>query len=444
MRSTLLRRLGVAVATVPLVTLAACGSGGGAEGGGSDSFTYWSMWQEGEPQQQVIQEQLDAFTEETGITVEVEWSGREVLNQVVPRLNAGNPPDLIDQGAPDIAAALGPVDGASDLSGVLASEIPGEGVTVGEVLPDSLLEMVTGEDGKPFQVPYEVIGSSIWVNAERDPDLAENPPATWADFMSTLDDLKADGRTPIALDGDISDYAAYWLAWALVRIGGPGTLTEAAADSTGAAFESEAWVQATEAVEELITGGYFPEGFNGTKFPTQQSAWADQSSDTNVILMGSWLPSEATASLDKGGQDPDSFDPRSFPFPAMGSDDQGAGVVEAAPVGFSIPSKARNADAAAQFISYFMHKDRISGIATEAKNLTPRTDVEAPPELADYGKEYGAATHYALFSDGIALAEPKWNTDVWQPAIGEFFGGGLDAAGFRQQLAEKTKDLQGG
>lgn len=443
MRSPFLRRLGVAVATAPLIALVACG-GGGESGGGSDSFTYWSMWQEGEPQQQVIQGQLDAFTEETGITVEVEWSGRDVLGQVVPRLNAGNPPDLIDQGAPDIAAALGPVDGAADLSEVFASEIPGEGVTVAEVLPEQINDSITGEDGKPFLVPYEVIGSSIWVNAERDPELAEDPPATWDEFMDTMDDLKADGRTPIALDGDIKDYAAYWLSWALVRIGGPGTLTEAAADSTGAAFEGDAWVQATEAIEELITGDYFPEGFNGTKFPTQQSAWADQSSDTNVILMGSWLPSETSASLEKAGKDPESLQPRSFPFPAMGDDDQGAGVVEAAPVGFAIPSKARNADAAGQFISYFMHKDRISGIATEAKNLTPRTDVEAPVELADYGKEYAEATDHALFSDGIALAEPKWTTDVWQPAIASFFGGDLDAAAFRQQLAEKTVTLRGG
>lgn len=444
MRSTLLRRLGVAVATVPLITLTACGSGGGEGGGGSDSFTYWSMWQEGEPQQKVIQEQLDAFTEETGITVEVEWSGREVLNQVVPRLNAGNPPDLIDQGAPDIEAALGPVDGASDLTEIYDSEIPGEGVSVREVLPEQLNDSVTDDEGMPFLVPYEVIGSSMWVNAERDPELAENPPATWDDFMAAMDDLKADGRTPIALDGDIKDYAAYWLSWALVRIGGPGTLTDAAADASGKSFESDAWVQATEAIEELITGGYFPEGFNGTKFPTQQSAWADQSSDTNVILMGSWLPSEASASLEKAGKDPASLDAHSFPFPAMGDDDKGAGLVEAAPVGFAIPSKARNAEPAGQFISYFMHKDRIAGIATEAKNLTPRTDVEAPPELADYGAEYSEATDYALFSDGIALDEPKWNTDVWQPAIASFFGGDLDAAALRKQLAEKTEALQGG
>lgn len=443
MRSPLLRRLGVAAAAVPLITLAACGSGGG-EGGGSDSFTYWSMWQEGEPQQQVIQEQLDAFTEETGITVEVEWSGREVLNQVVPRLNAGNPPDLIDQGAPDIEAALGPVDGASDLTEVFDSEIPGEGVSVREVLPEQLNESITDDESKPFLVPYEVIGSSMWVNAERDPELAENPPATWDEFITAMDDLKADGRTPIALDGDIKDYAAYWLAWALVRSGGPGTLTEAAADASGESFETEPWVQSTEAIEGLITGDYFPEGFNGTKFPTQQSAWADQSSETNVILMGSWLPSEASASLEKAGKDPESLDPRSFPFPAMGENDEGAGVVEAAPVGFAIPSKARNADAAGQFISYFMHKDRIAGIASEAKNLTPRTDVEAPAELADYGEEYAQAEDYALASDGIALADPKWNTDVWQPAIASFFGGDLDAAGLRKHLAEKTVALQGG
>jgi len=97
--------------------------------------------------------------------------------------------------------------------------------------------------------------------------------------------------------------------------------------------------------------------------------------------MGSWLPSEATASLAKSGGSPDSIEFGSFPFPAVG-DNRGEGLVQAQPIGFVIPAKARKAAAAKQFMAWFTHKDRMARIASEAKNLTPRTDIEAPSELA--------------------------------------------------------------
>lgn len=436
------RTLLAAAGGAGLAALAGCGNGKGPGGsGGGDTFTYWSMWKEGEPQQEVFAEAIAAFTAETGIKVDVQWSGRDVLKQVVPRLNAGNPPDLIDQGAPDIAAALGEAKGAADLSDLFATTITGEQKTISEVIPEPLKDKLTGADGKPFVVPYEVIGSTMWFNAALDPGFADAPPTTWDDFLAAMTERKSQGRTPIALDGDITDYCAYWLAWPLVRAGGPGTIAKAAADASGAAFNNEVWSSCTDAVGELIKGKFFPEGFNGTKFPTQQSAWADQSSKTNVILNGSWLPSEAGSSLSKSGKDPAGLKFGSFPFPQMTAQDKGAGVVEASPVGFAITAKARHADPAKKFVAWFMNRDRIAKIATVAKNLTPRTDVEAPPELAGYAKEYAEATSYVLFADGIAQTAAKWTTDVWQPAVGQFFGGALDTAGFRAQLTEKTVAL---
>lgn len=412
------------------------GSGGGTSGAGG-TFTYWSMWQQGEDQQKVLASEIEKFTAETGIKVDVQWSGREVLTQVVPRLNAGNPPDLIDNGAPDINSKLG-LDNVMEIGDVYDMEIPGEGKKVSEVIPEALMASMQNEGGQPFLVPYEIIGSTMWYNAKVTPELA-TAPASWDDFIAVLDDLKAKGRTPLALDGDIADYCGYWVEWGVLRAAGPGSIVEAVADTSGEAFKGDAWVQATDNVEKLVSGGYFPSGFNGTKFPTQQAAWADQTSQTDVILMGSWLPSEATASLTKSGGDPASIEFGSFPFPSVG-ENKGEGLVQAQPIGFAVPAKARNADAAKQFMAWFMNKDRIARIATEAKNLTPRTDVEAPPELAGYAEEYKNAKSTTLFTDGISVVEPKWVTDVWQPALINLFGGKLSAQAFRDELATKTAD----
>lgn len=402
-----------------------------------DTFVYWSMWKEGEDQQKVLASEIANFTKDTGIKVDVQWSGREVLTQVVPRLNAGNPPDLVDNGSPDFVSKLG-VDNLMDLSDVYAMAIPGEdGKKVSDVVPEALMASMKKPGGEPFLVPYEVIGATLWFNGKITPELKDKAPATWDEFIALLDARKAAGRTPLALDGDIADYCAYWVEWGVLRAGGAGSITDAAKDKTGAKFNDPAWVVATDNVEKLVKGGYFPEGFRGTKFPTQQAGWADQSSKTDLILMGSWLPSEATASLTKSGGDPASIEFGSFPFPSVG-ENKGEGLVEAQPIGFAIPAKSKKAAAAKQFVAYFMQKDRIARIASEAKNLTPRTDVEAPPELKGFFEEYKNAKSTVLFTDGVGTAEPKWVTDIWQPAIGKLFDGNLTGEAFRKELADKT------
>ena len=42
------------------------------------SIVYWSMWEEDEPQADVIREAAEAYEEATGISVEIEWKGRKI------------------------------------------------------------------------------------------------------------------------------------------------------------------------------------------------------------------------------------------------------------------------------------------------------------------------------------------------------------------------------
>ena len=63
--------------------LAGCGgSGGGSDDGGKtddggskggDKLVYWSMWEATEPQGQAIQAAIDAYTEESGVEVDVQF-----------------------------------------------------------------------------------------------------------------------------------------------------------------------------------------------------------------------------------------------------------------------------------------------------------------------------------------------------------------------------------
>ncbi|MCY4631727.1 MAG: hypothetical protein OXE75_12715, partial [bacterium] len=43
---------------------------------------YFSMWNEGEPQQEVLAGIIDSFEADTGVEVDVLWGGREIMTSV--------------------------------------------------------------------------------------------------------------------------------------------------------------------------------------------------------------------------------------------------------------------------------------------------------------------------------------------------------------------------
>lgn len=70
-----------------------------AEGGANYDgveLTYWSMWTNAEPQGKVIQEAVDAFQEQTGAKVTIEWKGRDIKNILSSSLEAEENIDLFE------------------------------------------------------------------------------------------------------------------------------------------------------------------------------------------------------------------------------------------------------------------------------------------------------------------------------------------------------------
>ena len=53
------------------------------------------MWEEDEPQADVIREAAEAYEEATGISVEIQWKGRGIRSLIEPALDAGEQIDLL-------------------------------------------------------------------------------------------------------------------------------------------------------------------------------------------------------------------------------------------------------------------------------------------------------------------------------------------------------------
>lgn len=423
-------RLGAAalLTSLALVT-AGCGGSGGSDGGsagGKDkSFTYWSMWKVGEPQQKVIAEAITDFEKQSGVKVQAQWQGRTNLQKLVPALNTNSVPDLVDgpyiKGYPTLVTT----DQALGLKSAYDAEVDGEKVS--DLIPKKYLETIDLNlpDGQPWMLPYQIQSDAVWYNTAEHPEIKANPPKTWDEWMAMMNKLKAKGETPVAADGDIAGYNLYYLTTLILRNGGPGAFMKVASDKTGQAWKSPEALNAAKKVEQLVKGNYLINGYNASKFPAEQQRWANN--DATFMFMGSWLPTESSTYAKKG------FEYGSFPFPKTSADGTQSARVDFS--GFMVPKKAQHPDAAQQFATFFLGKKYQDAYGLQAKGIPVRSDAAVSPELATVQEAINTADSYHQQNDGVAFAG-AYNEKVLGPLNDELFLGKISATEFVNKMAD--------
>ncbi|MGC0273316.1 ABC transporter substrate-binding protein [Pseudactinotalea sp. Z1739] len=404
--------------------LAAC-SGTSADEGNAEAteFTYWSAWNEGEVQQEVMAQAIEDFTAETGIEVNVQWQGRDNVQRLVPALNTNEVPDLVDQSYVNTYGSLVAAGQVQGLSTAWNADI--EGQTLADIVPAQYLEYIDIEldDGEYWMVPYQLTSDAIWFDAATHPDLVDNTPQSWEEFVALLDDLQADGHTPIALDGDIPGYNVYWFKTLLLRELGPGALYELASDETGAAWDDPAVLEAAQKVQQLVDGDYFIDGFQGSQFPEQQQQWA--SGNAALLFMGSWAAAETEPYAADG------FEYSSFPFPPGTHDSARVDFT-----GFVVPSTADHAEAAQEFAAFFLREEYQTMLGEGAGLLPVRQDVDVNPVLDTVMERLATADSFHQQNDGVAF--PGYNDTVFWAINDDLVLGNLTAEEFVEEAKEAT------
>ncbi|GAA0913955.1 ABC transporter substrate-binding protein [Nonomuraea longicatena] len=409
----------LAAGVVAALALTACGGSGGDSGSPASSgkggeFTYWSMWRADEPQAKVIKAAIDKFQAETGTKVTVEWQGRDVRQKIGPAIAANKAPDLWDQGA-DVISPTALAGQAADLADVYAAEVPGEGKKVSDVVDAKYLDQLPKDaEGKNrWILPYELISAQLFYNAA-DPDLAD-PPATWEEFIELCDTLKAKDRACLASDGDLSWENFLTLDYLIVRDNGPGTLGKIVADKSGAGWDNPGILESAKRMEQLVKGGYLIKGYDASKYPTQQTKWAK--GEAAFLMNGSWVASEVATLV------PSDWKMGSIPVPPTKG---GNTEADAILFGFTVPKRAKNPEPAKRFLAYFMKKENLEKISTEAKNITPRADIPAPAELESVQKTL-VDNPARTIMDG---APGEYGDKVIYPAFLELWHGKITSAEF--------------
>jgi len=390
------------------------------------TINYFSMWREGESQQLVLKGMIESFEAATGHTVDVQWSGRDVLTTVRAAVSAGDSVDLVDLDGEAGIGALVNTGETISLADVLDMSIPGEDATVGEVIPSEFLD-VYAINGEPYMIPYEIISSGIHYNGARLAEFGIDPPATWDEFITVA---TSTGDNSVQHDGLVNFYNAYWLYWLMVRHGGPGTFHDAASDPTGEGWRSAPIQEAVADLVELVESGAMADGYEGSNWPISQQAWA--AGDGTFNINGTWLADETSSYT------PSEFEYRMLSFPTVES---GYDSAELYQIGWAIPTASADPEVAKQFIAYAVQRDRLAGIALVAKNLTPRSDIGVPPDITDAAAIFASNPEVHRPYDGVPGDFPEYWSTVFLPVSDQLFFGQISGDEFIDRIADNTAEF---
>ncbi|MGH3389329.1 MAG: extracellular solute-binding protein, partial [Actinomadura sp.] len=286
------------------LALSGCGGGSESDQAGPKTIEWWHI-QNTDPMRPV----WDALAKEysaahPGITIKITALENEAYKAKLTTVTQSG-------GAPDIFHTWG--------GGVLRQQVEAGLVkdVTGDIAPWSgTLSPISKQpyeiEGKTYAVPFDIGMVGFWYNKAlfEKAGIAE-PPATWSEFLSDVQKLKAAGVTPIALAGKDKWPGHYYWSYLAMRVGGAQAFTTAGAERN---FTGPDFVAAGRHLKELVDLDPFQRGFLGTAFDTPDGeAAAMGNGQAAMELMGQWAPAVQREQSGKDLGDDLGF----FPFPAV-------------------------------------------------------------------------------------------------------------------------------
>ena len=395
--------------------------------------TYWSFWNEPEPQARVLKELIAEYeAANPDVTFKIAWNGRQNQTTVRNALAGGAKIDLMDADMDGLNGGLAGQGAAIALDDLLASTSPdGEGAFADIFYPSLLRNAEV--DGSVRQVPYAFYTYQIFYNRE----LLSNAgvteiPATWKEFVTAMRAVKESGVNAIAVESDIAFYNINWFNYLLARIAGVDFLLAAAEDRSGESWRDPAVKQALELELELWADGLIPEESRGYQWPAAQETLAF--AETATELVGSWLPIELADKVDEGFQ----WGAMNFPMVEGGKGDVNDTIIYA--VSFAIPEDAANAEAAAGFIKYALGREAQAKMADDALIGVANRSVAWADVISDSRAAVSNASSLLSENLGLKVKYADYSANIYEAMHNRVFLGQITADEFVDQMVEQTRN----
>ncbi|MET7133211.1 extracellular solute-binding protein [Cellulosimicrobium sp. MI9406] len=203
-------------------------------------------------------------------------------------------PELFDTDATPFAQKLASQDRMIDVDALL------DDLGLAADYREAALGYQRFDDGSLYMVPFEFQLEFFWYNTALFEEAGVSVPASLDDFPQLCQDLRAQGITPIALNGQDQWPLERYMAYYPFRMAGPEYVQDL--KNGDASFSDPAGVAAAEWLSELGKAGCFQEGFSSTGYADAQALFT--SGKAAVYNIGTWeLGNLATEALDPGVRD---------------------------------------------------------------------------------------------------------------------------------------------
>lgn len=245
-----------------------------------DTLVYWSMWEATEPQGQVIQEAVDAYTEQTGVKVDLQFKGRTGNREALqPALDGGTQIDIFDEDIDRVNGMYGKY--LLDLEDLAKDNDYEATANAG------LMAACRDAGGGTLKtIPYQPNVFAFFYNKDlfEQAGITEEP-KTWDEFKDVCQKLKDAGITPMTMD---DAYATCVIGYHLARLVGEDKVKEIVTEGK---WDDPAVLQMAQDIEELASNGYYSEMVGSNVWPAGQNTELALGTAA-MYLNGSWLPNE--------------------------------------------------------------------------------------------------------------------------------------------------------
>jgi len=332
-------------------------------------LVHWTMWNEAEPQGQVISQAAESFTKETGIKVEVNFNGRDIRKTLQPALDAGEVIDIFDEDIDRVNGAWGSY--LLPLDSYITKTYPTTGgKPYNEVINQALLILVKERGGGSVKtIPFQPFIFLTMYNK----DLFDKAgitvlPKNWPEMLDACAKLKAIGVAGITVD---DAYMAALFGYCMVRLAGYNA-TRAMADNND--FSNPAVLEFGRIWENMARNGYIHPNAAGNVWPSGQIQ-DFATGKAAMYLNGSWLPNEI-----KGNAPNMRWG--SFAWPAMGNGD-GIYANNYSAQCFGVNKNSKHPEEAFRFIVYLTTGKWDDALARESLSIPIANASKWPDDLAE-------------------------------------------------------------
>jgi raffinose/stachyose/melibiose transport system substrate-binding protein len=378
------------------------------------------MWNESEPQGQVIAQAAEAFTKETGIAVDINFNGREIRKTLQPALDAGETVDLFDEDIERVANTWGnyllPLD-----EYVSQSYSTTDGKPYGDVINKTLLDLARQLGGGQIKnIPYQPSAFVTMYNK----DLFEKAgvtslPKTGEELLDACAKLAAIGVTGLTVD---DAYMAAFFGYNMDRLAGADATLSMVRNND---FTGPQVLAFGQLMEMMVKAGYFSQKAASNIYPAGQVEEI-ATGRVAMYLNGTWLPNEI-----KGNAPNMRWG--AFAWPAFGPGD-GPEANNFGSQSFGINKNTKYPAEAFRFIVWLTTGEWDAALARESIGIPMGNDSVWPDALAEAKAVVDSTTKRLPWAVGMEDS-PDINAKI-KENLAKLIMGSLNAEQFAAEMAK--------